>query len=312
MVSLLVVAGFISVLIVVSFINGMSLVNFMTEYDNIFLEQDKLNYLYRASFYYTNILFVVGPVAIISLVAMFTADTIIYKLIFMGLLLMLFSTLFIMFAKTAFVTLAITLLILAFIYFSNRKYYKINNRVTQYLFLFFMLLFQMGVINMLANTSDFYELRPDSFSQRLIVASSAFETLSMHPENFFFGYGPDSSIRLISDTMDSDRFSGESIEGAIDSTYVTILFEYGFVFMFLFLIFGVHTLLRLFWCIKRNAKMQHILITLFSVIIFIYIAAISQRIGTSKVAWIIVQIFALAGICLTQNINNQSHIKSHL
>jgi len=309
--SLLVVAGFASALIVTGFVNGMPLVNLMTDSDNVFVDREKVQSLFRASYFYANIFYLLGAAAVVSLVAIFTANKNIYKVISSGFLVAMLSTLFIMFAKTALVALMVCLFILVLLSFSIRRLTHKHRGVAQSLFIIFPSVLLLFVLSQITGTSDYYKFSTDSFTERLAVVSSSFEILLQQPERLLFGFGPDASTRISNEATDAARSSSSGIEGAIDSAYITFLFDYGLVFVVLFSLFGVHTLLRLLRLIKRNPQPQPILINLFGVIIFFYIAAISQVIGTSKVAWVIVQIFALAGICLSRNIKDRRRVQLH-
>jgi hypothetical protein len=72
------------------------------------------------------------------------------------------------------------------------------------------------------------------------------------------------------------------------------------IFFLAFLLFGADMLLQLFGRIRRVGRDDVAFVCVFIVILFVYVAAATQVIGTSKVAWIIAQYFALAGICLSR------------
>ena len=307
--SLLVVATYIAALVVSGFINGMQLVLMMEEAEADFLDRESVSYLFRASYFYANVFYVLGAAAIIAFVAIFSKKKAIYKYVSIGVLAAILSTLFVMFSKTALVALTLCLLIWNFLAFSTRTSTNESRPGRTTLLFGFMFVLLWIVILRIADTSDYYQLETDSLKLRMTVISSSFEVLLQYPERIIFGFGPDASIRVSNTVTEAARWSGVGTEGAIDSAYMTFLFEYGLMFIALFLLFGVHALVRLFRRIKQSPQLQPVFITLFLVLVFVYISAITQVIGTSKVAWVIVQIFALTGICLSRNTNELSHVR---
>lgn len=306
--SLLVTATYASALIIAGFASGMPLASFTTDSDTerVFLDKENLNYLFRASYFYTNIMYVLGSAVIVLLVTILTSRKIISKIISIGLLIVILLTLFLMFAKTALVALAICFLaILTLLSFSPGRLAQKHGGFVRPLFIIFPSVFLLFIVSQLVGSANNYTLNTDSLTARLDVVSSSFNVLLQHPERFVFGFGPDASIRISNEATDAARSSDGGVEGAIDSAYVAFLFEYGLIFLILFLLFGVRSLLQLFRLIRQSHQVHPILITQFVVLIFIYTAAVSQVISTSKVAWIVSQIFALTGICLSRNIHYQ-------
>jgi hypothetical protein len=213
-----------------------------------------------------------------------------------------------MFTKTAIVALILCIFIWFFLALSARASARESRLGKQTLLFGLMFMLFWIVILRIADTSDYYQLETKSLKMRLTVVSSSIEVLLQNPERIFFGFGPDATVRVSNAVTEAARWSGADVEGAIDSTYMTFLFEYGLMFFVLFLLFGIHTMVRLFRRIKQSPQLQPVLITLFLVIAFVYIAAIAQVIGTSKVAWVLVQIFALTGICLSRNTHEPRHV----
>ena len=305
--SLLLVAGYVSALIVTGFVHGMVLANFMAYSQELFWEKANLQHLFRASYFYTNVLYVLGPAAVVSVVTIVTANRNFHKVISSGVLVAIISSLFLMFAKTALLALVICLPILAVLFLSRMRSARRPRVLHLSLLIVLVIVLLYSSISGIASTSEHYTFRTFSLAERLNVVSASSKILIRHPERLFFGFGPDMLIRLDNEVTDAALFRGSSRQGTIDSAYATFLFEYGLFFLVLFSLFGVHTLLGLFRLMKRNHQSQPVLIGMFVIVVFIYIAAISQRIGTSKVAWVIAQIFALSGICLSRDIEDRRH-----
>jgi hypothetical protein len=297
--TLLVVAGYASTLIVTSFFNELALAYFWSDVEKIPFSSRSPEYFFRASYFYTNVTYVLGAAAIGAIVSAFSNDKPIYKLFSSGLLIAILATLFIMFRKSALFALAGCLPVLLLIVFASEKSHHPHSGMSQYILgiglCIFLLFFGAMVVETLNLTGG-----TASFGLRLDVISSSIQVLLQAPEHVFFGFGPDASTRLSNEAVNLARQSGAGTEGAIDSTYMTFLFEYGFCFLVLFLVFGAHTLLRLFRLIRRNHQARSVPIILFGTIVFFYIDGGTEVMGTSKVAWVIVQVFALAGICLRE------------
>ena len=297
--SLSVVTVYASALIVASFFNGISLAHYWSDVEQIVYRQEDLEYYFRASYFYTNVFFILGAAAIASFVSAFSNVKPIYKLLSSGLLITVLATLFIMFRKTALFALAASLLILGLIVFAVDKSPRERSRMPQYVLgiglVVFFLLFGAKVVETLDLAGG-----TETWGLRLDVFSASFDVLLKRPERWFFGFGPDASTRLDNEAVNLARESAGGAEGAIDSAYITFLFEYGLGFLVLFLAFGVHTLVRLFRLIRRNREQRSALITLFGVVVFFYIAAGAQVFGTSKVAWVIIQVLAFVGVCLRE------------
>jgi hypothetical protein len=295
--SIMVAGGFVSIIIARGFASGMSLSHFMEDYVDIYVDKENLEYLFRASFYYTNILYVLGAAAIASVVAIFTTNKIIYKLISIVILLALLAALFIMFAKTGIIALLVSMVMLVVALFIADTIPNKHRRIMRCVYILTAALSAGFLYYYITNMSEGYVFDTGSFNLRLSVYESTLNVLSQNPERLLFGFGPDSSTLLSGEIIESAKTSRSTIEGAIDSAYMTFLFEYGVIFVILFVIYCIHTIVRLFKNLKRNHEYQSVHITLLVVFTYVLVASISQVIGTSKVAWIVIQMFALSGIC---------------
>ena len=307
--SLLIVGTYIAALVATGFVNGMQLIVLMEGEEADLLDRESVSYLFRASYFYANVFYVLGSAAIVSFVAIFSPIRAIYKYLSVGILVATLSTILVMFTKTAMVALTLCIVIWFFLALSNRTSGREGKLGKQMLLVGLIIMLFWVVILRIADTSDYYQLETESLNLRLTVIASSIEVLLQNPERVVFGFGPDASTRVGNTVMEAARSSGAGVEGAIDSAYMTFIFEYGLIFFVLFALYGVHALVRLYRRIKQNPQLQSILIALFLVIAFVYIAAIAQVIGTSKVAWVLVQIFALTGICLSRNTHETCNLR---
>lgn len=298
--SLSVAAAYVAILIITGFIHGMPLAEFFGDSEIFSIDQERLNSLFRASYFYTNVLYLLGIAAVLALVAFIIATKPVYKIISAGLVLLMLFTLFVMYARTGLVAFAISVFMLTLVALLARMNVRRHLWLNQIAMVVFISIFAWITLTQVWESSSI-KIDTSSLAARVDTTLSSFDVLMDHPERLAFGFGPDASTRASSEAVMAARQSSEGIEGAVDSAYVTYFFEYGFFFLVLFMLFGAHSMLRLFQIIKQTARPDPITMALFVSLVFIFIAAISQVIGTSKVAWVVVQIFALVGACLSQH-----------
>ena len=84
-------------------------------------------------------------------------------------------------------------------------------------------------------------------------------------------------------------------QGAIDSGYLTFLFEYGMLFVLILLIFFMVHIVRMTYMTSRYNS-NKLYIYLIAIIIYINFSAMTDVIGTSKITWIITQIISFLGL----------------
>lgn len=137
------------------------------------------------------------------------------------------------------------------------------------------------------------------FNTYISAISVVFKNLHM----FLFGLGPESAFRLTDNKILNDAKTHSGItEGAIDSAYFTYLFEYGIFFVFLFFIYGINMVIKLFSETNINNKNSYILSIRFSyglLFLCVLIIGITQILGIGKIAIVIFQLFACSHVLLT-------------
>lgn len=298
--AVVVVSAYCSVLIIAAYVNSIPLMYFLDPSIRIFDDPRFYGGIFRPSYFYTNVFYVLGMAAVATLVTVFTSDSGKRRVLATAVLAVLLTAVFVLFSKTAMVILTACLFICRFVIFSVRgTTYKFGG-ISRNLFIIFSVgLFLISVFAVVETLSS-YEFTTDSLVIRMTIFEATLHVMIDNPGRFLVGFGPDASIRLNTSGISSALRTESTEEGAIDSAYMTGLFEYGALFLLLISFFGYHTLVRLYQEVRAGIDRERveIVIALFVMIAFIYLSAVSQVVGTSKVAWIVAQIFALAGPAL--------------
>ena len=94
-------------------------------------------------------------------------------------------------------------------------------------------------------------------------------------------------------------------EGAIDSGHMTFLFDYGFIFAMIFILYLIHSFLSVYEKIKVYPNQKAFYLMLLGIIVYISFAALTDVVGTSKVTWLISQFFAIIVISISNNFTLQ-------
>ena len=292
----LLIAVFFSSLISYSaYLNSMSLSDFMyTDILEKFIYYDK-SYYFRASYFYNNFGFILGSCALLSLINIFTLPTRKNKILYSFLFIFFINLLLIMSEKTGLVGVVLTTVILLFgsLFKIKITLSSLASSVFGIFFLGGLLLFIFQIISNI----NYYGLNIGGLTQRLCVYSSTIDVLIENPLRFIFvGFGPDYSNLIDNSTTHTAKMNCEgTLQGAIDSGYVTFLFEYGMFFVLILLIFFMVHILRMTYMISRYNS-NRLYLYLIAVIIYINFSAMTDVIGTSKIAWIITQIISFLGL----------------
>lgn len=297
--SIIIISAFYCSLISISsFINGINLSDFIDPYLNkkSTWDQNEYSYFLRATFFYANIAYVVGPAVVISFIKILKHNKLIVKFIYSIVLLFLLLMLFLMNEKTGLGSIIATLLII-FVYDKSYKGFRVRGRTVFPI----VILFGTFLIYFYTSSISNYSIGISSFYQRLCVFKSTLAVLINNPINLMFGFGPDSSNLLNNNLIQLAKSSCHgAIEGAIDSGYLTYLFEYGILFFIGFLSFIIIILSKAYKLLKLSLPLREVLTQYVGILLYISIAATTDVIGTSKVTWIIAQNFAIIGLVLSK------------
>ena len=295
-----------SIITLVSFFNGIVLSDFV---ESTIYNKQKMYYedylaFIRAGFFYTNIGYIIAPAAIISLMRSINSFTLLNRLLYGGLFTFFITILLLMVEKTGLAALSIALAFLFIINYLTPRLKAKKSKLTKLIFVSIIPFFGYAIITLL-NTISSYDLSAGGFTQRLCVIKSTFNVLAQNPLRFLFGFGPDSSNIINNRLTQSAKANCSGIsEGAIDSGHMTFLFEYGFIFALIFILFLIHCYYRIYKKIKTNPDQKIFYTILLGITVYINFAALADVIGTSKVAWIISQFFAIILISLSYNSNS--------
>ncbi|MBC8147157.1 MAG: oligosaccharide repeat unit polymerase [Bacteroidetes bacterium] len=289
-----------SLLVIFSFYENIILNNFIHSSQVVdYIYQENLS---RASYFYTNIGFLFGAVALILYVSLFSYNSKKNKIIAILSMFIVIGALSLMLEKTAITSIFLTLFITFIVFFSK---FKINTVVISLLFSIVLaaLIFYFYLLSDLKLMDG---MHVGGFTQRLCVYTSTIEVLLNNFLRFVFvGFGPDSSILINGNlVINSAKVSCNfEQEGTIDGTYMTNLFEYGLIFILLFLIYLVRITMKIFPQIISSSRVfDHFHIYFFVIFTYFSISFISDSIGTSKVMWVAVQLFALTPMTFRNNL----------
>jgi len=293
--ALLVAVFFSSLISYIAYLNFMSLNDFMhTDISKKFYYYDTIFY-FRANYFYDNFGFILGSCVLISLINIFYLSTRKYKILYSFLFIFFISLLLIMSEKTGLVGVVLTAIILLFgsLLKSKIRLFSLASFVFGIFFLGGLLLFIFQIISNIDN----FSLNIAGLTARLCVYSSAIGVLIENPLRFIFvGFGPDYSNIILNSTTLAAKMNCEGTpQGAIDSGYVTFLFEYGMLFVLILLIFFMVHIVRMKYMISRYNS-NRLYIYLIAVIIYVNFSAMTDVVGTSKTAWIITQIISFLGL----------------
>ena len=295
-----------SIITLVSFFNGIVLSDFVES--SIYNKQkmyyeDYLAFL-RAGFFYANIGYIISPAAIISLMFSINSFTLLNRLLYGTLFVIFVALLFLMVEKTGLAALSIALMFLFLVNYITPRIKARKGKLIKLIFVSIIPFFGYVIFTLISSISN-YDISAGGFTQRLCVFKSTFNVLAQNPLRFLFGFGPDSSNIINNRLTQSAKANCSGIsEGAIDSGHMTFLFEYGFIFALIFILFITHCSYRIYKKIKTNPDQKIFYTILLGITVYINFAALADVIGTSKVAWIISQFFAIIVISLSYNSNS--------
>ena len=267
LVSIVIKAGFDNNLILASANNGIILIQSYPDW-----------VLFRASYFYTNIFLVLGA----ALIANFYIN---YRSLTLRLLvsILLIYTILIMFNKTILIALILTTVSMALV--NSRSVLRSAG-----VLFFISILILLAVINL----DDKHAILSGSLAERFIIIDNIFYSLFNDARIFFFGSGPDSTILLDTSFLKDIKNS----QGTVDSGFMAYLVEFGFIFLLIFL-WSIFLNMMKFIRLRALTFNLSVLSKIFlGIFVMVALSLLTQRMGSSKVMWILIQIFALSNIFL--------------
>jgi len=146
---------------------------------------------------------------------------------------------------------------------------------------------------------------------RIGVYKNALNEFLGYPLNWIIGLGPEflsgAGNKIISTSFYVNSRNGVE-EGTVDSSYVTILIEYGLLIFTLILLY-IYKIIAKFFIIFRNNQISYFkdYIGLFSIFFLFITGGLTQIIGLSKVSWLFFESIVMIGILHKNYINTQDY-----
>jgi len=280
-----------------------------------------LGYLYRATHYYAGFFFVIGTAGVVFLMQVYRGKTALCKIAGLAGLVFTLGVLFLMNTKSAmagFVVLAVIETCRSFVFDKvGVKFGRTGLIVIALLIASILGFYGSGLFFEEQQLEIAIERMgsTESFDVRMTMFRGAIEQFLDKPMTFLAGLGPDVTVRMaesghpLIDSLLTNPDSGIT-EGALDSTYVTVFLEYGVLLGLWMLLFCGMTLSLLYReMMKRGASVFPSL--LIAIFLWWMIVASTQRVGTSKPTWLIVQMIAMAySLYSAKNASDSSPLRS--
>lgn len=298
----------VSILMIGSFYNGINLND--VDLDMSFNINDYKNTIdelsFRISYFYSNIGFSLGCGVIIALMLLNNSKILFHKIILSLSFLFLIFVLLLSGMKTS-------IFLLFFIIFAlNFKKNIINN--IKYLFIITTSFFLFTYLILNDVTRDLFFERFTSGTSlyiRFEVYKNAFNEFLKYPLNWIIGLGPEfltgAGNKIISTPFYVNSRSGVE-EGTVDSTYVTILIEYGLLIFSIILLY-IYKLIAKFFIIFRSNQTSYFkdYVGLYSIFFLFITGGLTQIVGLSKVSWLFFESIVMIGILHKIYINRQDY-----
>ena len=295
--SFLIAVFFATIIILFSYFSKINLNNI----DRILNENIYSQTLAQGTFFYTAILYLTAISIIISINLMIISDNNLKKIFILIMMLTIIFGTSVYWNKTALVALFIVGVI-AILNNLFKRHLKMKNILL--IISTFILIFLLIFLFYIQELNSVRQFSLSSFFARLLTYQSAFNTLFENIFIIFFGLGPESTFRLDSEILVKAKTHIFSTEGAIDSGYISYLYEYGIFFITMFIIYILSLIILLFSKKNKNLKAKINLdtfsYTLGLICICIMIIALTQVLGMGKISAIIFQIFACAEIIINE------------
>lgn len=287
------ISSFYMVLIIISgYVNAIRLETFLINGELNKIIVDNIDDFYRAGYFYTNFIYILGPGAVLSCYFYVSSTQRLTKLFIVILTAIFLFTCYIVYNKTMLCSLFISAFLVTLFYAcKNRK-----------IFIIFLLFFALCIVvylvyNYLLGVDSNYSLNTGSMTARFIVFNAVLNYLHENILTLIFGYGPGAVLAVDDAQIKSLLWGGYVTEGAIDSTYISLLFEFGIIFLIFYIIYLLNIIKSGFTLLSvepnKSSLLNYLVLT---IIIFISVSGFSQVLGINKIAWIVVQIFALSEI----------------
>jgi hypothetical protein len=297
-----------SIVLINSLITGSHLLNFNTMEPDILVNKNSINYLFRASYYYAGF-HIVSAVLFIGVLLrlIFANNKFVDYLIGLVSLLILFAALVIMLNKTAIIAVGISSIFSCVILSVYYQRLRIG-----------MIFLVIGMIPLMLMVLLPSELRVESLTSfssleaRIQVWIGALRQISIDPHIILIGAGPDfveTGNQAISQIFRT-AVDSESIEGGLDSTWLTLFVEFGILGVVIIIGLFFASFKILFRSMRQLAKSKihsHLFLSIFGGIMVLTLVFFTQSIGYAKISWLPFQMILI--IFSFAQIDKKKHIK---
>ena len=260
---------------------------------------------FRATYFYAGFFFVIGAASIVLLVCAMKGKSALMKLAATFGLLLALSVLFLMGNKTAMVGFVILAIAIGWRSFCVGSMTTRIARIATLAFALVVTSLGVAYASFMIIGEDQWLIalerigNMESLETRLQIFEGALKQLLSSPKMFLVGIGPDMTVRMGDSgyaAIDSLLINPATgiVEGAIDSTYLTVLVEYGVPFGALLFAFTIKTITMLHCASRQTDENDLLLKSLMAIVLWWMVVALGQTSGTSKPTWLIVQIIATA------------------
>ncbi|MDX2180561.1 MAG: O-antigen ligase family protein [Bryobacteraceae bacterium] len=136
---------------------------------------------------------------------------------------------------------------------------------------------------------------PESLRLRAAVWSNVIPFVFSEPSLILFGMGPDASIRLSrTDKVMALYATGRTLEGALDNSYLYLLFDYGVPVTIVLLVLGARAI-RLTWRSGMGSiERMDLEAFLFGILAVVAVMGLTQQYAASKAGFYFIQAIAMA------------------
>ena len=302
--SFVVALFFTTIIILFAYYSKINLNN-IDRIDNLGVYSAKLE---QATFFYTAIFYTTAISIIISIYLLLNQNNYFKKVLFFMMMLVILFGVAIYWNKTSFVGLFLISIIVIL-----NNLFKIRLKLKNILFSIFviLLIYLLIYFFLVQEEASIRKIDLSSLRARLYVIRSSLSVIFENYNIFFICLGPESAFRLDNEILiQAKSHSDGTAEGAIDSGYISYLYEYGVFFTLLFLIYIINLMVLLFFNKNKNLSAKINLDRLSYILgltcICVLIIALTQVLGVGKISSIIFQIFVCCEIIIHEK---QLHTK---
>ncbi|WP_026768007.1 O-antigen ligase family protein [Asinibacterium sp. OR53] len=288
------------IILIYSFLTGKVLQDFAVTDSVIdireYYEEHGLEYLFRATYYYSGFIFLVGISVIIMSVKIFFTGYKKKTILYLFVLFVLLLALILMNNKTVIFSLLIIICYSIFLLIKNgiinKRKFLINSLVVVCLLCF-------GMFPLVMNFFDSDQLslminrftEPSSFFARTEVYRTALSQWILYPFQIFMGMGPDfldnSGVIDLAVEFKKSAETGH-IEGTVDSGWISYLIELGVLAFTILIVVYFKSMITAYknFINRRRSSAGFIPFCVFLSLLFTLIAMSTQMLGYTKTCWL--------------------------